>query len=175
MPRNPEVTQQRLIDATAEIMASVGIAGLRVDQIAQRTGVNKRMIYHYFGNKEGLARRVLAEQVQCLCIGLPTLEDEVANFLRLELLADARAKERSELPDAEQMRRAAKVVLRGFMDGYGSGRRLSEVLWRALFPPLLGLALHETLDPAVESKRSLTSKGKEQKPRYQLRPRFRHE
>ena len=48
MPRNPEVTQQRLIDATAEIMASVGIAGLRVDQIAQRTGVNKRMIYHYF-------------------------------------------------------------------------------------------------------------------------------
>ena len=92
MPRNPEVTQQRLIDATAEIMASVGIAGLRVDQIAQRTGVNKRMIYHYFGNKEGLARRVLAEQVQCLCIGLPTLEDEVANFLRLELMADARAK-----------------------------------------------------------------------------------
>ena len=85
MPRNPEVTQQRLIDATAEIMASVGIAGLRVDQIAQRTGVNKRMIYHYFGNKEGLARRVLAEQVQCLCIGLPNLEDEVANFLRLEL------------------------------------------------------------------------------------------
>ena len=96
-------------------------------------------------------------------------------FLRRELVADVGISERSAVPGTEQMRRAARVVLRGFMDGYGSGRRLSEVLWRALFPPLLGLALHETLDPPVESKRSLTSKSKEQKPRYQLRPRFRHE
>ena len=94
MPRNPEVTQQRLIDATAEIMASVGIAGLRVDQIAQHTGVNKRMIYHYFGNKEGLARRVLAEQVQCLCIGLPNLGEDLASFLRRELMADVGISER---------------------------------------------------------------------------------
>ena len=56
MPRNPEVTQQRLIDTAAEIIATVGIAGLRVDQLAERTRVNKRMIYHYFGNKEGLAK-----------------------------------------------------------------------------------------------------------------------
>ena len=173
--RNPQQTKHRLIEVASKLMADIGAAGLRVDQVAALAEINKRMIYHYFGNKEGLARRVLAEQVQCLCIGLPTLEDEVANFLRLELLADAGAKERSELPDAEQTRRAARVVLRGFMDGYGSGRRLPEVLWRALFPPLLGLALHETLDPAVESKRSLTPNSKEQKPRYQLRPRFRRE
>ena len=28
--------------------------GVRVDEIAQRSGVNKRMIYHYFGDKDGL-------------------------------------------------------------------------------------------------------------------------
>ncbi|MEC7662484.1 MAG: helix-turn-helix domain-containing protein [Pseudomonadota bacterium] len=175
MPRNPEVTQQRLIDATAEIMASVGIAGLRVDQIAQRTGVNKRMIYHYFANKEGLARRVLAEQVHCLCIGLPNLEEDLASFLRRELMADVGISERSAVPGTEQMRLAAKVVLRGFMDGYGSGRRLPEAQWRTLFPPLLRLAVHETLDLDAESERSLSPKSTEQKPRYQLRPGFRRE
>lgn len=175
MPRNPEVTQQRLIDTAAEIMATVGIAGLRVDQLAERTRVNKRMIYHYFGNKEGLARRVLAEQVHCLCIALPNLEEDLASFLRRELVADVGISERSAVPGTEQMRLAAKVVLRGFMDGYGSGRRLPEAQWRTLFPPLLRLAVHETLDLEPESKHSLTSKSTEQKPRYQLRPGFRRE
>ena len=72
MPRNPEVTQQRLIDTAAEIMATVGIAGLRVDQLAERTRVNKRMIYHYFANKEGLARRVLQNKCSvCVLACLP--------------------------------------------------------------------------------------------------------
>jgi len=36
-----------------------GLSGARVDSIAERTKINKRMIYYYFGSKEGLYRAVL--------------------------------------------------------------------------------------------------------------------
>ena len=36
-----------------------GLSGSRVDEIAERTHTVKRMIYYYFGSKEGLYRAVL--------------------------------------------------------------------------------------------------------------------
>lgn len=52
--RDPERTKAAILKAaTAEITAK-GLSGARIDRIAQRAGVNKRMIYHYFGDKEGL-------------------------------------------------------------------------------------------------------------------------
>ena len=47
-----------LAAATAEFAAK-GIGGARVDAIAARAGANKRMIYHYFGNKQRLYLSVL--------------------------------------------------------------------------------------------------------------------
>jgi AcrR family transcriptional regulator len=44
--------------ATAEFAAN-GYAGARVDEIAARTRTTKRMIYYYFGSKEGLYLAVL--------------------------------------------------------------------------------------------------------------------
>ncbi|WP_309086186.1 TetR/AcrR family transcriptional regulator [Chelativorans sp.] len=46
--------------ATAEFAAN-GLAGARMDEIAAKTRTSKRMIYYYFGDKEGLYRRVLEE------------------------------------------------------------------------------------------------------------------
>ncbi len=59
----PSDSQQRLIDAAAEIFAQQGYHGAGVDRIAERAGVNKRMIYHYFGDKAGLLRAVVAERL----------------------------------------------------------------------------------------------------------------
>jgi AcrR family transcriptional regulator len=57
--RDPERTRAVILAAaTAEITAK-GLGGARVDEIAERAGVNKRMIYHYFGDKEGLYLAVL--------------------------------------------------------------------------------------------------------------------
>lgn len=44
--------------ATQEF-AELGFYGARVDQIAARSSTTKRMIYHYFGDKDGLFRAVL--------------------------------------------------------------------------------------------------------------------
>ncbi len=57
--RNPRRTRERILSAALEEFALNGFAGARVDAIAQRAAINKRMLYHYFGNKERLFREVL--------------------------------------------------------------------------------------------------------------------
>ena len=52
--RNPERTRDLILDAALAEFAAKGLSGGRVDEIAARAGVNKRMIYHYFGSKQGL-------------------------------------------------------------------------------------------------------------------------
>ena len=54
MVRDAEATRQRLLDAAEEEFAARGIAGARVDRIAQAARSNKAQIYHYFGSKDGL-------------------------------------------------------------------------------------------------------------------------
>ncbi|MDO9414300.1 MAG: TetR/AcrR family transcriptional regulator [Pseudolabrys sp.] len=59
LTRDPERTRAAILRAaTAEITAN-GLSGARVDAIAERAGVNKRMLYHYFGDKQGLYLAVL--------------------------------------------------------------------------------------------------------------------
>ncbi len=62
-PRDPERTQNRILDAAKSEFAALGFAGARVDRIAAAAGVNKRMLYHYFGNKRDLYREVYERQV----------------------------------------------------------------------------------------------------------------
>ncbi len=44
--------------------AAKGLAGARVEEIARRACINKRMLYHYFGNKEALWLAVLEQAYQ---------------------------------------------------------------------------------------------------------------
>jgi AcrR family transcriptional regulator len=57
--RNPERTRERILSAALKEFAANGFAGARVDMIARRAAINKRMLYHYFGDKEHLFREVL--------------------------------------------------------------------------------------------------------------------
>jgi AcrR family transcriptional regulator len=61
--RNPQQTRHRLLQAAIQRLVTLGSAGIRVDQLAADAGINKRMIYHYFGNKEGLCAWALDSQV----------------------------------------------------------------------------------------------------------------
>jgi TetR/AcrR family transcriptional regulator len=51
-------TRQRLLDAALEVFAAKGFAGARVQEIADRAGVNKQLINYYFDSKEGLYREL---------------------------------------------------------------------------------------------------------------------
>ncbi len=52
-------TEARILAAAKSVFAERGFGGARVDLIARRANANKRMIYYYFENKEGLYRRVI--------------------------------------------------------------------------------------------------------------------
>ena len=60
--RDPERTRRAIIAAALDEYARHGPAGARVDRIAAAAGVNKRMIYHYFGSKDGLWTGLLDAQ-----------------------------------------------------------------------------------------------------------------
>ncbi|MER7687446.1 TetR family transcriptional regulator [Streptomyces sp. NPDC097610] len=61
MPQDSSATKARLLDAAFSEFAAYGIAGARVDRIAEAAGANKRLIYAYFGNKEQLFDEVLRQ------------------------------------------------------------------------------------------------------------------
>ena len=61
--RDPEATKQRILAAALHEFSAKGISGARVDAIAERANVNKRMLYYYFGSKEGLFREILRRRV----------------------------------------------------------------------------------------------------------------
>jgi AcrR family transcriptional regulator len=52
--RDPEATKARILAAAEREFAKLGLGGARVDRIAAQAKSNKRMLYHYFGNKDDL-------------------------------------------------------------------------------------------------------------------------
>lgn len=61
--RDPERTRRRILAAALAEFSAKGFAGARVDAIARRARGNKRMLYHYFGNKEALFSAVLRQKM----------------------------------------------------------------------------------------------------------------
>ena len=80
--QDPEGTRRNIIEVASNEFALNGLAGARIDEIAEKTRASKRMIYYYFGDKEGLyvsalenAYRVVREGEAELDIeSLPPLE-----------------------------------------------------------------------------------------------------
>src|SRR3954467_2683695 len=52
-------TREEILDVATREFAQRGFSGARVDEIAERTRTTKRMLYYYFGSKEGLYTAVL--------------------------------------------------------------------------------------------------------------------
>jgi TetR/AcrR family transcriptional regulator len=52
--RDPDRTRAAILAAAQAEFAAKGLFGGRVNEIARNARANKRMIYHYFGSKEGL-------------------------------------------------------------------------------------------------------------------------
>jgi len=57
--RDPEGTSRSILNAATREFAEHGLSGARIDRIAARAGINKRMLYHYYGDKNALYLAVL--------------------------------------------------------------------------------------------------------------------
>jgi AcrR family transcriptional regulator len=60
-PRDAEKTKAAILRAARDEFCAEGFNGARVDAIAARAKANKRLLYHYFGNKEAMYSAVLLD------------------------------------------------------------------------------------------------------------------
>jgi TetR/AcrR family transcriptional regulator len=67
--RNPLLTKRDILVAAREEFCEFGLDGARVDRIASRAAANKRLLYHYFGNKEALYAAVLLDAYREIRLG----------------------------------------------------------------------------------------------------------
>lgn len=80
MPANSANTRRRLLEAAEAEFARYGVAGARVDRIADAAGANKRLIYVYYGNKEQLFEAVLTTAVTRLADAVPLNPDDLPGY-----------------------------------------------------------------------------------------------
>ncbi|MCC2308462.1 TetR/AcrR family transcriptional regulator [Cellulomonas chengniuliangii] len=95
--RDAERTRREILDAAIEEFSERGLLGARVDAIAERIDTTKRMIYYYFGSKDGLYRSALVESYRRTRereqqLGLEAVDPEEAlrTLVRSTLCHDAR-------------------------------------------------------------------------------------
>ncbi|MFM0501755.1 TetR/AcrR family transcriptional regulator [Paraburkholderia caffeinilytica] len=64
--KSSDGTRKIILDAALEVFSEKGYDGARVDEIALRTGLNKNVLYHHFGNKDELFKAVLEHMYQVI-------------------------------------------------------------------------------------------------------------
>lgn len=85
--RNPEAVRANILAVAMAEFSLNGLSGARIDEIAAKTRTSKRMIYYYFGDKDGLYKHVLEEAYREVRSGENELAlghlDPVAGLARL--------------------------------------------------------------------------------------------
>lgn len=65
VPRESSLrTREMILEGAMQEFAERGFDGARIDQIALRAGVNKNLLYHHYGNKDGLFTALLEHMYQ---------------------------------------------------------------------------------------------------------------
>jgi len=120
--RDPEASRRALLDAATQHFSARGLKGARIDAIARAAGVNKQLVYHYFGSKEALYLQVLESAYEAFREGdhalrLPTM-DPVAAVRTLVASTVRKIHEQRQFPtlvidenfhEARHIRRSANI------------------------------------------------------------------
>lgn len=151
--RDAERARADILAIATEEFATKGLSGARVDEIAARTHTVKRMIYYYFGSKEGLYRAVLArcyESIRTIEVEIDTdalppdealrrivratfdYHIEHPDFVRLVMNENIHHAEHiAQLPNIKARNRTAIVMLRKVID-----RGVADGMFRADLDPI---------------------------------------
>ena len=98
--QDPAGVQKNILAVAMAEFSANGLSGARMDEIAAKTNTSKRMIYYYFGDKEGLYGRVLEEAYRQVRAGEQELElDHLPPVEALKLLAEFTFDHHSRHPD----------------------------------------------------------------------------
>ncbi|MGI8333813.1 TetR/AcrR family transcriptional regulator [Actinomadura scrupuli] len=81
-------TRDRIVRAAAELMFLRGVAGTSIPDVLEAAGVSASQVYHYFGDKHGLVRAVIAHQIEVALEHQRPVLDRLDSFEALELWRD---------------------------------------------------------------------------------------
>jgi AcrR family transcriptional regulator len=95
--RDAERSRQTILDAARSAFSELGLGGTRLDDVAARAGVDKKLIYYYFKNKDQLF--------------LAALEDVYAGIRSAELQLNL-----TELPPVEAITRLVDFTWQYYLD-----------------------------------------------------------
>lgn len=112
MKRDPESKKRQLLEAALKEFADHGLAGSRVDQIAERAGCSSGLVYTYFGSKDGLFDAVLNLIVDETVTNIPIIPEDLPEYA-------------GKIFDAtEQHPDVARVVMWHLLEQGGSGKQI---------------------------------------------------
>jgi AcrR family transcriptional regulator len=117
--RNAVETKKRLLDAAEEEFAVKGFDGARLGNIARVAGVQHALIHHYFADKEGLYRDVLAR-------GLGAVTAEGWDIL--ERLAPPRPRRSKKRMTPDDLRALVEAFVASIVDFYATHGNLLLIL-----------------------------------------------
>ncbi len=66
-------TEARIYEAARKVFLKKGLAGARMQEIADEAGINKALLYYYFRNKEKLFEGIFNEVIMRLSTGLQSM------------------------------------------------------------------------------------------------------
>ena len=66
MGKKSVITQNKIADAAREMFLEKGFDGVKMQELADRAGVNKGLLHHYFKNKQSIFDEVFAQAVDQL-------------------------------------------------------------------------------------------------------------
>jgi AcrR family transcriptional regulator len=165
-------TRDKLLDATAEVLATDGLAGVSARSVAGRAGVNQALVFYHFGSVAELVEAAVRRSADLAVATYRNRFDDVSTFT--ELLTLGRELHRTErdrgnvaqmaqvmsgaLGD-ETLARAGRYALEQWIRQVEAvlGRLLADSPVRGLVEPaglaravaasFLGLELYEGVDP----------------------------
>lgn len=76
--RDKDGKQRALVEAAAEVFAEQGFDAAVTKEIARRAGCSESMLFHYFGDKQGIFEQVVSRQI---AEGVTEAEDRVMQSL----------------------------------------------------------------------------------------------
>ncbi|MBI3849885.1 MAG: TetR/AcrR family transcriptional regulator [Verrucomicrobia bacterium] len=160
--RDPARTQERILVAALHEFAARGFAGARVDCIARRARINKRMLYHYFGDKDGLFREVLRRKIAQRAAWVSSSPDDPGESLPywfdlarqdidwIRLLEwEALQVGNGRVMDEEARRKASAVAVDNISRRQGSGHLSGELDPRHLLLAMISLTTYALAFPQV--------------------------
>ena len=79
--RDAEATRRKILESAIAEFAEFGLAGARVERIVERAGTSVRMLYAYYGNKDGLFDTVVAEGIDRIHRAVPFTPDDLPGYV----------------------------------------------------------------------------------------------